>query len=239
VHGWAIRQTIRDFVAGTGRSADWLPSLTPSQMLLVHTDQTIVKAALAQHHRHLQQMRRASSASLPPFSFAGALFAVDSHLLSSRPRLRLGYLSYSFGSGTRNGLLTEVLGRHFATRVEVFAYALRPHDASDDGIKRKEIEKNFEHWFDVSGYGTFGEISRRINGDGVQVLVDLCGLHSNGTNVYAVFSDKPAPVQVMCNVRLVLGNVSHDVDCIYGLRWNHRLVFHDLYRNGCYHDAAR
>jgi predicted O-linked N-acetylglucosamine transferase (SPINDLY family) len=36
-----------------------------------------------------------------------------------------------------------------------------------------------------------------INSDGVQALVDLCGLHSNGTNVYAVFGDKPSPVQVV------------------------------------------
>ena len=99
--------------------------------------------------------------------------------------------------GPSNGLLTEVLGRHSARKIEVFAYALRPHDASDDGHKRKQIEGNFEHWRDVSSLASFGDISRMINSDGVQALVDLCGLHSNGTNVYAVFGDKPSPVQVV------------------------------------------
>jgi predicted O-linked N-acetylglucosamine transferase (SPINDLY family) len=207
-------------------------------MLLVYTDQTIVQATLAQHHRHLQHSHYTLQS---PFSFAAALFPCASHSASSRPRLRLGYLSYSFGSGTRNGLLTEVLGRHRAARVEVFAYALRPHDASDDVVKRKEIERNFEHWFDVSVHSSFGDISRRINGDGVQVLVDLCGLHSNGTAVYAVFADRPAPVQVTRDVlRVIFGMcVRRFVDCIHGLRWYHWLLLHDLHCNGCNNYSSR
>jgi predicted O-linked N-acetylglucosamine transferase (SPINDLY family) len=31
---------------------------------------------------------------------------------------------------------------------------------------------------------------------GVHVFVDLCGLHANGTRIYAVFARRPAAVQV-------------------------------------------
>jgi predicted O-linked N-acetylglucosamine transferase (SPINDLY family) len=200
VHGWAVKQTIHDFVSAASSSKiSWQPSLTPSQMLLIHTDQAIVREALAQHHRHQHYLRAISAASLPSFTFSRA-FPLAVSTATARPRLRLGYLSYSFGSGTRNGLLTEVLGRHFGGKIEVFAYALRPHDVSDDETKRKQIENHFEHWIDVSRDASFADISRRINDDAVQVLVDLCGLHSNGTNVYAVFADRPAPVQVACDL---------------------------------------
>jgi predicted O-linked N-acetylglucosamine transferase (SPINDLY family) len=198
VHGRAVKQTVHDFRSSSSSSSSsfWQPSLTPSQMLLVHTEQTLVKATLAQHHKHQQHSRSPSSAS-PSFSFSRAFFSRAPAAPHHRHRLRLGYMSYSFGSGTRNGLLTEVLGRHFRGKIEVFAYALRPHDGSDDAAKRTEIERNFEHWVDVSGFGSFGDIAQLVNGDGVQVLADLCGLHSNGSNVYAIFERQPAPVQVM------------------------------------------
>ncbi len=209
VHGWAVKQIIHDFViAAISNRVPWKPSLTPSQMLLIHTDQAIIRETLAQHHRHQQYLSAQTAASLPSFSFSRALPPVVSS--AARPRLRLGYLSYSFGSGTRNGLLTEVLGRHFGGKIEVFAYALRPHDASDDEAKRKQIESHFEHWIDVSRDASFADISRRINDDAVQVLVDLCGLHSNGTNVYAVFADRAAPVQVTCAVCCVTYDVKRE-----------------------------
>lgn len=209
VHGWAIKQTVHDFLfMKRNNRSDILPSLTPSQMLLIHVDQSIVLAALDQHHRHHRLLRKSTSSSRVIFSFHRA-FSWGIF------RLRLGYLSYSFGSGTRNGLLTEVLGKHLGRRFEVFAYALRPHDASDDKIKRQTIERNFEHWVDVSRFSSFSDISQRINDDGVQVLVDLCGLHSNGTNIYAVFEGNPAPVQVMCHSLTAL--------------WFHSITVHDVF----------
>jgi predicted O-linked N-acetylglucosamine transferase (SPINDLY family) len=46
----------------------------------------------------------------------------------SRQRLRLGYVSYSFGLGVRNGLMYNVFEAHDRARVEVFGFAIRPHD---------------------------------------------------------------------------------------------------------------
>lgn len=56
----------------------------------------------------------------------------------------------SFGLGVRNGLMYNVFAAHARERVEVFGFAIRPHDDGADEDERKKVEANIEHFIDIS-----------------------------------------------------------------------------------------
>jgi hypothetical protein len=56
----------------------------------------------------------------------------------------------SFGLGVRNGLMYNVFAAHARERVEVFGFAIRPHDEEADEEEKKRVEANIEHFVDIS-----------------------------------------------------------------------------------------
>jgi len=175
----ALRRAIEAAEQGGGvAAAAW----TPSQVLLLDVEEELV--------RRLCAVFTADAARLaaPPFP------------LANRPRvtggrLRIGYVSYSFGLGVRNGLMYNVFSSHDRGRVEVFGFAIRPHDPGADEAEQKRVEANVEHFVDISRVPV-EDTALLINSFQVHVLVDICGLHANGTLIYRVFARQPARVQV-------------------------------------------
>jgi tetratricopeptide (TPR) repeat protein len=119
---------------GTPADVIW----TPSQVLLLDVDE---QAVLHVCRKHTAVPVRDHAAALPAHHPRGG---------KQPQRLRLGYLSYSFGLGVRNGLMYKVFEAHDRSQVEVFGFAIRPHDEGADAPTRARVEKNVEHFIDIS-----------------------------------------------------------------------------------------
>lgn len=107
----------------------------------------------------------------------------------SGQRLRVGYVSSDFGNHPLSHLMGSVFGLHDRSRIEVFCYALSPSDGSE---WRQRIERDAEHFVDVSSWGV-ADIAARISADGIHVAINLNGYTKGARN--EIFALKPAPVQ--------------------------------------------
>ena len=176
-----VRRALDKAEAPGGQVSDLI--WTPSQIVLLEVDEDDV-LRVCRKHTAVPNLNRA--ALLPPNHPEGG----------KRQRLRLGYVSYSFGLGVRNGLMYNVFEAHDRARVEVFGFAIRPHDADADAETRARVEKNVEHFVDISKTQV-ESVADLINSLRIHVLVDICGLHANGTMLYrTIFARRPAGVQV-------------------------------------------
>ena len=81
------------------------------------------------------------------------------------------------------------LRRHDRRQFEVFAYS---NNVRDDAVTAR-LRPQFDHWVDIRSLSD-DVAADRIEGDGIDILVDLSG-HTAG-NRLLVFARKPAPVQV-------------------------------------------
>ena len=158
--------------------ADAAPGAAPlawsaSQLILLDLPGPLTLALLRLHARYIA----APLALLPPLR-PPALLGEGAAPPGAR-RLRLGYLSYSFGLGVRNGaqhsamppeaeaeaeaeaapkvsprlppgLMYRVFEAHDRARVEVLGFAIRPHDEGASAEERARVEANLEHFVDVS-----------------------------------------------------------------------------------------
>jgi len=86
-------------------------------------------------------------------------------------RLRIGYLSSDLRLHPMAALVSELLERHDRSRVEVFAYAYGPDDAS---AERRRIVAAVDHWRDIADE-TDARAAQRIRDDRIDVLIDLNG----------------------------------------------------------------
>ncbi|WP_425487340.1 UDP-N-acetylglucosamine-peptide N-acetylglucosaminyltransferase [Methylocystis heyeri] len=105
-------------------------------------------------------------------------------------KIRLGYLSNDFHDHATALLLVETLEAHDRSRFEVHAYSY----GKDDGREmRRRLACAFDHFHDISS-NSDNEAARRINDDGIHILIDLKGFTQNTrTSILAL---RPAPVQV-------------------------------------------
>jgi predicted O-linked N-acetylglucosamine transferase (SPINDLY family) len=107
-----------------------------------------------------------------------------------KARLRVGYLSPDFRQHPVAALVVEVFGLHDRTRFEVVGYSYGPEDGS---ALRKRIVQGCDRFVDIRG-NSFQEAAQRINGDGIDILVDLTGYTRWArTHILAL---RPAPIQV-------------------------------------------
>lgn len=107
-------------------------------------------------------------------------------------RLRIGYLSSDFGNHPTSHLMQSIPGLHDRSRVEIFCYALSP----DDGTTfRSKIQRESEHFVDLSQVACNGKAADRINADGIHILVNMNGYTKGARN--EIFALRPAPIQVM------------------------------------------
>lgn len=104
-------------------------------------------------------------------------------------RLRIAYVSSDFGNHPLSHLMASVFGLHDTKRLEVFCYALT---ASDGSVWRQRIEKEAEHFLDVSSWGIV-DIAGKISSDRIHVAINLNGYTKGARN--EIFALRPAPVQ--------------------------------------------
>lgn len=106
------------------------------------------------------------------------------------PRIRIGYVSSDFNNHPLAHLMQSCFGFHDLDRFEVFLYGTT---ASDNSPYRNKIEKEAEHFVDVSTWTNQAIISR-ILADGIHILMNLNGYTKGARN--EIFAARPCPVQM-------------------------------------------
>ena len=82
---------------------------------------------------------------------------------------------------------------------QIFCYAL---NADDKTNFRGKIEKEAEHFIDLSKIACNGKAADRIFADGIHILVNMNGYTKGARN--ELFALKPAPIQVNSNCQCSL-----------------------------------
>ncbi|HEY6862481.1 MAG TPA: tetratricopeptide repeat protein, partial [Burkholderiales bacterium] len=119
----------------------------------------------------------------------GARFAPFANAPDPERRLRVGYVSGDFHTHPVAFFMIPLLERHDRERVRTFCYSTgRLHDRITEEVRARAHE-----WRDAS-WMPDAELADAVNGDGIDILVDLSG-HS-GVSRLPVFAQQPAPVQV-------------------------------------------
>ncbi|MDX9740899.1 MAG: tetratricopeptide repeat protein, partial [Gammaproteobacteria bacterium] len=118
----------------------------------------------------------------------GAWRPHDNPRIPSR-RLRIGYVSADFRRHSVARFIEPVLAAHDRQAFEVFCYY--NHELSDEVSGR--IAATADRWIPCHQLSD-EELAGRIEGDGIDILVDLSG-HTRD-NRLPVFARRPAPVQV-------------------------------------------
>ncbi|WP_319525219.1 tetratricopeptide repeat protein [uncultured Desulfosarcina sp.] len=105
-------------------------------------------------------------------------------------RIRIGYISNNFGDHPTAHITRRLYGLHDRERFEIFCYS---YGAEDNSCYRKDIKEGCNVFVDIRNISN-AEAARRINDDGVDILVDLVGYMKGGRIEIAAL--RPAPVQV-------------------------------------------
>jgi len=127
---------------------------------------------------------------LLPFALARSGMAFSSLAPRSRQRLRIGYLSWGFHRHATAYLIAQLFELHNRDRFEVFAYA---HGPDDKSAIRARLQEACDRFTDVSRE-SYLVTAKRIQDDGVDILVDLTG-YTLGCRPQ-ILALRPAPVQV-------------------------------------------
>jgi predicted O-linked N-acetylglucosamine transferase (SPINDLY family) len=109
---------------------------------------------------------------------------------SASEKIKLGYLSNDFHDHATALLLIETLEAHDRSRFEIHAYSY----GRDDGKEmRRRLTRAFDQFHDIASRSD-AEAARKINDDGMHILIDLKGFTQNTrTSILAL---RPAPLQV-------------------------------------------
>lgn len=105
-------------------------------------------------------------------------------------KLRIGYLSSDLREHAVGYLMTDVLGLHDRSKVEVFAYYCGP--AAKDAL-HEHFKQSSDHFIDITQMSD-EDAARKMQEDGIQILVDLNG-YTREARVKLV-ARRPAPVIV-------------------------------------------
>ncbi|XP_053623559.1 UDP-N-acetylglucosamine--peptide N-acetylglucosaminyltransferase 110 kDa subunit-like isoform X1 [Plodia interpunctella] len=114
------------------------------------------------------------------------------HTRESKGRLRVGYVSSDFGNHPTSHLMQSIPGLHNQEKIEVFCYALNPNDGT---TFRSKINKESEHYIDLSKITCNIEAAEIIKQNGINILINMNGYTKGARN--EIFALKPAPIQVM------------------------------------------
>ncbi|NJD06859.1 MAG: UDP-N-acetylglucosamine-peptide N-acetylglucosaminyltransferase [Methylococcaceae bacterium] len=109
---------------------------------------------------------------------------------TAKGKIRLGYLSSDFHEHATSLLLIELFEWHDRNRFHVSAYS---YGTDDDGEMRQRLKHTFDDFVDVSGLSD-AEAARRINADGIDILIDLKG-YTRSTRTF-IMTLRPSPVLV-------------------------------------------
>ncbi len=105
-------------------------------------------------------------------------------------KIKIGYISPDFNSHPVGFLIDDIFKYHSREAFEVFGYYLRSQQQSDE--QTACIADSCDHFHYLGGM-TDLDIARKINVDGIQILVDLSGYTADTRP--KVLDLKPAPVQ--------------------------------------------
>lgn len=118
---------------------------------------------------------------------------VPSHVYPPPPppskRLKLGYVSSDFNNHPLSHLMQSVFGFHDKKKYDVYCYATT---VSDHSPYRQKIERECEHFYDVSSWSN-QQVVERILEDGIHILINLNGYTKGARN--EIFAARPCPVQ--------------------------------------------
>ncbi|SNX83267.1 related to UDP-N-acetylglucosaminyltransferase [Melanopsichium pennsylvanicum] len=106
------------------------------------------------------------------------------------PRLNVGYVSSDFNNHPLAHLMQSVFGFHDLSRFNVFLYATTPSDGSP---YRQKIEREAQHFLDVSTWSNQQVVERIVN-DNIHILMNLNGYTKGARN--EIFAARPCPVQM-------------------------------------------
>ncbi|EPQ28914.1 uncharacterized protein PFL1_03715 [Pseudozyma flocculosa PF-1] len=106
------------------------------------------------------------------------------------PKINVGYISSDFNNHPLAHLMQSVFGFHDLERFNVFLYATT---ASDSSPYRAKIEREAQHFVDVSSW-SHQQIVERVIADNIHVLMNLNGYTKGARN--EVFAARPCPVQM-------------------------------------------
>jgi protein O-GlcNAc transferase len=105
-------------------------------------------------------------------------------------RLRIGYLSNDYYRHATASLIAELIERHDRNRFEIFGYCFTQSDNSE---LRQRLVSAFDHFVPI-GNLSYADAARRINQDGIDILIDLKG-YTTGART-EILAARPAPIQV-------------------------------------------
>ncbi|MCB1826606.1 MAG: tetratricopeptide repeat protein [Candidatus Competibacteraceae bacterium] len=116
----------------------------------------------------------------------------DASTLGSKEgaRLKIGYVSADFREHPTAHLMRGFFHCHDRHRFEIYGYALR---GEADSAYYQRIKNDCDHFVDLSNMDNAAAV-RRIQADGIHVLVDLMG-YTNDSRP-EIFCHRPAPIQV-------------------------------------------
>lgn len=120
---------------------------------------------------------------------AGITFGFDRKKRVGK-RIKIGYLSCDFYYHATAQLMLKMFSVHNRKKFEIFTYSYGPDDKS---FYRKKIEKDSEHFVDLSGVSDV-DAAKKINSDEIDILIELKGYTRDARTPIAAL--KPAPIQV-------------------------------------------
>ena len=185
------REAVQHLIALRQRQCKWpviLPSERVEREALIHgmsplsaaalTDDPLFQLGLAWHYNKTDVGTPAQARRRWP------------SIVSTSKPIRIGYLSSDLREHAVGFLMTEVLGLHDRTAVEVFAYYCGPE--ATDPLHAK-FKHTADHWVPISHLDD-ASAAKRIAQDGIQILVDLNGYTREAR--LKLVAMRPAPIIV-------------------------------------------
>ncbi|VDD83022.1 unnamed protein product [Mesocestoides corti] len=158
-----------------------LPSVHPHHSMLYPLSHTQRKRVAGKHASLC--LEKVALLHHPPFRFAKR---------QPNQRLRIGYVSSDFCNHPTSHLMQSIPGFHDRSRFEIFCYSLSP----DDGTTfRAKVNREAEHFVDLSNIACHGKAAEKIAADGIHILLNMNGYTKGARN--ELFALKPAPIQAM------------------------------------------
>lgn len=107
-------------------------------------------------------------------------------------KIRIGYLSPDFRMHATAVLSRQLYGLHDRDQFSVYAYSLH-NSVEQKDIYRADIEAACDYFHDISAMNS-ADAARKINADGIGILVDLAGYTTHARP--EIMALRPAPVQI-------------------------------------------
>ena len=134
--------------------------------------------------------RRESERLMAAATVSGVANGTGQYADGAAKRLKIGYLSADFHEHPTAHLMRGFFHCHDRHRFEIYGYALR---GEADSAYYQRIKNDCDHFVDLANMDNAAAV-RRIQADGIHVLVDLM-VYTNYSRP-EIFCHRPAPIQI-------------------------------------------